>query len=111
MKIVTMHKHEKSHLEDVKKYASEIGSVKIHSYFDGETIYCLEGVHRVQAAFELQIPIIFECLQWDSNITTDIEDLNCNSSVEEIFEYAYSRSLNGNVYDKDDFGIVEVVNG
>lgn len=111
MTILTIHKHDQEHLEEVKKIAEQIGSVEVKAYYDGETMYCLEGVHRVQAAYELELPIIFKTLDWDAEIDTDCEDIadeNGKTTVAELVEYAYDRPT-GNVYDEYDFVSVEVI--
>jgi hypothetical protein len=110
MTIVTIHKHNADQLIKVKKEASEIGSVTINAYTDGETIFCLEGVHRVQAAYELKLPVSFILHEWKTVLETDIEDVGYEATVEEIFEYAYSRGCKGNIYDKSDFISVECTN-
>ena len=118
MTIMTIHKHDQKHLEHVKKIAAEIGEVKIKAYYDGETMYCLEGVHRVQAAKELQIPVVFYTVDWEDYIETDIADsgnLECDeegrASVESIFEYAYGNpyGCQGNVYDESEFVSIKKV--
>lgn len=108
MKILTMHKHDKEHLEEVKAIAKKKGSVQIKAYYDGETIYCLEGVHRVQAAYELQLPVIVESIDYDSTIETDQDG---EMEVSELFDRAYGTAYGpqGNIYNDDDFVSVEVI--
>lgn len=114
MTIVTMHEYDKDKLAGVMDIAAKVGSVTINAYYDGETIYTLEGVHRTEAAKRLGLPLTIICKEWDDVIPTDCEDCNsfdCDTrtaKVSDIHEYAYS-TLDGGVYSVKDFVSVEVI--
>jgi hypothetical protein len=113
MTIVTMHKFNKAHLVEVMEIAKTIGSVEINAYLEGDMIYTLEGVHRVEAAKVLGLPIIFNLKQWDDVMLTDLQDVELDDNgcakVSDIFEYAYSGyPIDGGVYSTSDFASVEI---
>ena len=113
MTIMTMHGYFKNHLESVIQTAQNIGSVRIKGYFDGETIFCLEGVHRVEAAKRLRLPLIIDTVSLDDKIYTDCEDVEQDSdgmaTVSDLFDYAYGGSLSQvNIYNDDDFEEVDL---
>lgn len=107
MTIITMHRVDEVKLAKVMEETAVIGSVTINVYFDGETAYALEGVHRTEAAKRLGLPLILNCCQWEDIVPTDCEDVadrDGNATVGEIHEYAYSQHNSGlGVYDASDF--------
>lgn len=113
MTIVTMHKFNEVHLSEVMKIAKQVGSVKVNVYDTGETIYCLEGVHRIEAAKLLGLPLTLVAKEWDDVVATDSEDVegyeNGTATVSAIFEYAYGNQVEGGIYSESDFVNVEMV--
>ena len=112
MTIVTIHQYDDAHLAEVMEAARKIGRVEINVYYDGEVSYCLEGVHRVEAAKRLGIPLILKQREWDEVVETDCEDAegyeDGRAAVSAIWEYAYGSGVEGGVYDDSDFVSVEV---
>ena len=111
MTIVTIHRYNDTHLEEVMTDAQAIGSVTVNVYYNGEVAYCLEGVHRVEAAKRLGLPLILVCRDWEEVISTDCGDAegfdDGTASVSSIYEYAYDRGVEGQVYTERDFLNVE----
>lgn len=112
MTIVTIHQYDDAHLAEVMETARKIGRVEVNVYYDGEVAYCLEGVHRVEAAKRLGIPLILRQRGWDEIIETDCEDTEGfeggRAAVSAIWEYAYGSGVEGGVYDDSDFASVEL---
>jgi len=112
MTIVTIHQYNEQHLAEVMEVARKIGKVEINVYYDGEMAYCLEGVHRVEAAKRLGIPLILKNREWYEIIETDCEDAEGyaegKAAVSAIWEYAYGTGVEGSIYSESDFVSVEV---
>jgi hypothetical protein len=113
MTIVTIHRPDEAHLAEVVEVARKIGRVEVNVYYNGEIAYCLEGVHRVEAAKRLGIPLTLKQREWDEVVETDCEDAegfeNGRAAVSAIWEYAYGSGVEGGVYDDSDFASVELV--
>lgn len=107
MILYTMHKFDSDKLAEVMSDASEIGSVTLNVYYDGEVYHALEGVHRTESAKRLGLPLVLVTKEWDDVVAHDIPDLEEGASVGEIVDYGYSR-FTGSVYSEDDFASVEV---
>jgi len=109
--VLTIHKYDEKHLAEVMEVAKQIGKVEINAYYDGEVAYCLEGVHRVEAAKRLGIPLILRQRDWDEIVPTDCQDVEGYytgyAKVSDIFECVYEwkpgRPHEGGVYSEDDF--------
>jgi hypothetical protein len=113
MTIVTIHKFDEKHLQEVMEIAKQVGKVEVNVYDSGDTIYSLEGVHRVESAKRLGIPLILKQREWDEVIPTDCEDAegyeNGQAAVSSIWEYAYGDGVEGGIYSDADFVSVEVI--
>ncbi|WP_270167631.1 hypothetical protein [Paenibacillus sp. SYP-B4298] len=111
--ILTINRVDEQHLTEVMNYAAKVGSVTINVWYDGETVYALEGAHRVEAAKRLRLPLILNKREWDAVIATDCDDADHEDgmiTVEKLFEYAYDNLTRhtGGVYSFDDFASVEL---
>lgn len=115
MTILTIHEIDETKLQEVMAVAQEVGSVTLNAYYDGETCYMLEGVHRTEAAKRLGLPLIIVCKEWDDVISTDCEDCNDfdydtrTAKVSDIYEYGFNYLHNCGVYSENDFASVEVI--
>lgn len=108
MTIHTIHKYNEIHLAEIMAEAAKIGNVTVSAYVDGDTIFCLEGVHRVEAAKRLQLPLIIISCELNDAFKHDLQDVDTNATVADVYDYAYGSSLDGSTYSKHDFVSVEV---
>lgn len=114
MVIYTIHSFDEKKLVEVMQVAKEIGSVTLNAFFNGEAYHMLEGVHRIEAAKRLGIPLIIVCKELDDVIPTDCEDCNGfdpitrTAKVFDIMDYAYSDYRDTGIYTDKDFVSVEI---
>ena len=79
---------------DVMLEMEKLGAPTIRANFDGETIYALEGSHRIVAAHNLGLTPNFVFVDFDAVIAD--HDIDCGgltpgvaATVEQIFEATY----------------------
>ena len=110
MKVYTFNKTDDNHTAKVKEEMNALGAPEIRGFYEGIAFYCIEGSHRLRAAYELGLaPILIDCN------TVDEVTIQMRGDEEETFESCDAYGLVvGNVnagaveeYEFDDYEIEE----
>ena len=107
MSIIGINGIDENRLEEVMEIAKEKGRVELAAYDDGENIWLLEGTHRIEAAYRLELPVVLVEKDDEEKFEHDIEDTDAKT-VGELLEYLQS-AFDGNetAYYESDFVSIE----
>ena len=107
--IYTIHPYEEDHLAEVMTEAERIGSVTVRAYVVGGTVFALEGVHRIEAASRLGLPLIVQPVSLDDPFDHDLQDVDSDATAGDVYDYAYSTGADGGMYSDEDFASVAIL--
>ena len=87
--IYTIHAYDPAKLATVIEQMQTLGSPTIRACLQGDHYCALEGVHRIEAARRLGLPVRIVEMDEDDVLTDhDIYDLADEATVAEVLEYA-----------------------
>ena len=86
MSIIGINGIDENRLEEVMEIAKEKGRVELAAYDDGENIWLLEGTHRIEAAYRLELQVVLCMKDDEEKFENDIEDTDAKT-VAELVEY------------------------